>query len=391
VAGTAGSRARERKGGFGVARGGGEAERGLRLASAPLRFWWIRGHLAEGRARLEALLDLRTGTPVRHAVRAQALHVLGVLIYRHADYAAGDGDAARSRLEEGLEIYRSLGDEKRTAAVLQDLARVSVELGEWTAAHSLLDESLEIGRRLNNPSGIALSLLQMGLVRFCSGELSQARAHLEESVEMFRELDDRFSINACLCYLGYIDCDEGRHAAARSRYLQINGTFPVLQSRWGNTYMLEGFARLAAAEGQAARALRLGGATAALRETFGVSIGPGSEALFQRSLEPAWRALGEGERKAIWEEGRAMTLEGAMTFALEEPERKPDHPSGTVLSAREVEVLGLVADGMTDIQIAKRLYLSRRTVGHHLSSVYRKLGAQGRAAAVHKAHEMGLI
>jgi non-specific serine/threonine protein kinase len=368
-----------------------EVERGLRLASAPLRFWWIRGHLAEGRARLEALLNVRSVVPVRDEVRARALHVLGVLIYRHADYTAGDGYAARSRLEASLEVYRRLGDEAHTAAVLQDLGRVSVELGEWMAAQSFLEESLTIELRLNNPYGIALSRLQMGLARFCGGELSQARTHLEESLEMFRELDDRFCINACLCYLGYIDGEEGAHSAARSRYLQINGTFPVLQSRWGNTYMLEGFARLAAAEGQATRALHLGGATIALRETFGVSIGPGSEALFRRSLEPAWQALGEEAGMTIWDEGRAMTLEEALALALEEPGAKPDHESGGVLSAREVEVLSCVAEGLTDVQVAERLYLSRHTVGHHLSSVYRKLGVQGRTAAVHKAGEMGLI
>ena len=368
-----------------------EVERGLRLASAPLRFWWIRGHLAEGRARLEALLNLHSVVPVRDEVRARALHVLGVLIYRHADYPAGDGEAARSHLEASLEVYRRLRDEAQTAAVLQDLGRISIELGEWMAAQAFLEESLTIGRRLNNPYGIALSLLQIGWARFCGGELSQARAHLEESLEMFRELDDRFCINACLCYLGYIDSEEGAHSAARSRYLQINGTFPVLQSRWGNTYMLEGFARLAAAEGQATRALHLGGATVALRETFGVSIGPGSEALFRRSLEPAWQALGEEAGMEIWGDGRAMTLEEALAFALEEPTVKPDRKPGGVLSTREAEVLSFVAEGLTDVQIAERLYLSRRTVGHHLSSAYRKLGVKGRSAAVYRAGEMGLL
>ena len=368
----------------------GETEQGLCLASALLRFWWFRGHLAEGRARLEALLDLYPETPVSDEVRAKALHALGVLIYRHADDAAGDWQTARSRLEESLKICRRLGDERRTSAVLQDIARVMADLGGLETAHALLEESLEIGRRLNDRHGVALSLFQTGTLRFRTGELSRARAYLDESLEMFRELDDIFWTNACLVFLGYIDCEEGDYPAARSRFAEMNELVPVMRFPWGNTYMLEGYARLAAAQGQAARALRLGGATDALRQTYGVSIGPGLEALFRRSLKPAWQALGEKEGKAAWQEGRAMTLEEAYALTLEEPGTKQPL-SGSILSARETEVLSFVARGLTDVQVAERLYLSRHTVGHHLSSIYRKLGVRGRTAAAHKAAELGLF
>jgi DNA-binding NarL/FixJ family response regulator len=134
-----------------------------------------------------------------------------------------------------------------------------------------------------------------------------------------------------------------------------------------------------------------GGATAALRQTYGVSIRPVGRAAFQRSMEPARQTLGEKEAAAAWEEGRTMTLDEALAFALEELETKPESPSGGLLSARETEVLRLAADGLTDAQVAERLYLSRKIVGHHLSLVYRKLGVRGRAAAVHKADELGLI
>ena len=370
--------------------GAGDAGRGLRLAAALLRFWWFRGHVAEGRARLEVLLDL-SGTPVESEVRARALYALGVLTYRHADHAAGDWDTARSRLEEGLEIYRGLGDEAGTAATLQELGRVLAELGEWTAAHSLLDESLEIGRRLDDENAIAFSLFTLGRVHWLRDQRPSARALFDESFVVFRKLGDRFWINACLVFLGYIDCEEGDYVSALSRFAEMNETVPVTRFPWGATYMLDGYARLAAAQGQAARALRLGGATDMLRQIYGVSIGPRSEALFQRSLRPAWQALGEKEGMAAWEEGRSTSLEEAIALALEEPGTTPGSPSGTVLSPREVEVLSCVAGGLTDVQVAERLYLSRHTVGHHLSSVYRKLGVRGRTAAVHKAGEMGLI
>jgi DNA-binding CsgD family transcriptional regulator len=208
---------------------------------------------------------------------------------------------------------------------------------------------------------------------------------------MFRRLDDKFWINACLVILGFTDCDEEAFVAARSRFVEMNEVFPVAQSPWGATYMLEGFARLAAAQGQAARGLRLAGATDAHRRAFGVAIGATLQAAFERSQESAWRALDEQEAIAAWEEGRTMTLEDAIAFALQEPEKGPGGPPKSRLTARETEVLSQVAEGLSDAEVAEQLYLSPRTVGGHLRGAYRKLGVKSRTAAIKKAGELGLI
>jgi DNA-binding NarL/FixJ family response regulator len=154
---------------------------------------------------------------------------------------------------------------------------------------------------------------------------------------------------------------------------------------------LEGFARLAAAEGQAARALRLGGATAVLRQTYGVAIGPSQQAAFRRALESAWQALREEEATAAWEQGRAMTLEQALAFALGKAEKRREGTPKSRLTPREAEVLSLVAEGLSDAEVAEKLYVSPRTVGGHLRGAYRKLGVKSRTAATRKAGELGLI
>ena len=86
-----------------------------------------------------------------------------------------------------------------------------------------------------------------------------------------------------------------------------------------------------------------------------------------------------------------MTLEQALDLAYAEPGTEPDHPTKSLLIAREVEVLSLVAEGLSDVQVAEDLYLSPRTVGGHLRCAYRKLGVKSRTAAVRKAGELGLI
>ena len=90
-----------------------------------------------------------------------------------------------------------------------------------------------------------------------------------------------------------------------------------------------------------------------------------------------------------------MSQDQAVEYALDTEQAAEPSPEDTtassLLSERETEVLRLVAEGLTDSQVAQRLYVSRRTVGQHLRSIYRKLGVPSRAAAAKEALERGLI
>lgn len=86
-----------------------------------------------------------------------------------------------------------------------------------------------------------------------------------------------------------------------------------------------------------------------------------------------------------------MTPEAAIDYALSEEEPMTLPKETASLSDRELEILRLVAQGLTDPEVAQRLYLSPRTVGQHLRSVYRKLGVPSRAAASKAAVERNLI
>jgi non-specific serine/threonine protein kinase len=367
-----------------------EVEQGLRLAGALRRFWWSRAYYTEGRAWLEELLELAQASG-RTAVRAKALHALGVLIHRNANYAKGEQEVARSRLEESIEIYRELGDVPRTAAALWDLGRLSNETGDWETARSSLKEGLELERRVGNERGIALARSSLGFTALLQGEHGPARAHLEESLRVLRELGSPDEIKRCLFLLGHLACDQGDYAAAHARFAEMMEDALLERYPWAAPWALLGYALLAAREGQAARALRLVGAVDVLRQTVGTSLGPAYQAYLRRDLERAWRALGEEEGAAAWEEGQAMTLEEAIAYALEEVPAAPppSYPAG--LTAREVEVLRLVAQGLTNARVAERLFLSPRTVNAHLRTIYGKVGVSSRAAATRFASEHGLV
>jgi predicted ATPase/DNA-binding CsgD family transcriptional regulator len=382
----------------------GDAEQGLRLAGALGRFWWFRGYFSEGRAQLGLFLELAGAASGRTAARAKALHTLGVLIYRSADYSAGDQEVARSCLGESVEIYRELEDELRATAVLRELGYLSAEAGDWETARSSLEESLRLARQSGDEHGIALTRSYLGIMAVLRGEHDSARAHLEESLVVLRRLGELPEVKVCSFYRGLLACDEGDYTTARVRFAETVEDAPLLQIyRYAVPWVLQGYAQLATGEGQPSRALRLAGAATALNRALGQSVGPASKAYFRRRLEPAWSTLDEQEGKAAFEEGQVMTFEDALAYALEAPplQEGAEETSGvaqeaiqanpTTLSARELEVLKLVAEGLSDSQVAQRLYLSPRTVGHHLRRIYRKLGVNSRTAALRKAAGRGLI
>jgi len=130
----------------------------------------------------------------------------------------------------------------------------------------------------------------------------------------------------------------------------------------------------------------MAGAAATLRAAIGAGEAPPFRAYVERRLERARRALGEKAGAKAFEEGRALTPEEALSEA-----RQAVGTIGGLLSVREVEVLQLVAESLTDGQVTEKLYISPRTVGVHLGSIYRKLVVPSRAAAVKEAVERGVI
>jgi non-specific serine/threonine protein kinase len=159
---------------------------------------------------------------------------------------------------------------------------------------------------------------------------------------------------------------------------------------------LEGLASIAGAEGSFVRAARLWGAAGALLEEIevGVHTYVPDRSLQQSQVAAAHARLDEEEFEAAWAEGRMMTSEQAIQYALEQvaaPKQAAAEANPAGLSAREAEVLRLVAGGLTNAEVAEKLFLSSRTVDWHLGSIYRKLGSHSRTEAARFAAEHDLL
>ena len=371
----------------------GNAELGLRLAGALERFWWARGHLSEGRRWLEMGLAGSGESPA--AARAQALNEAGWLALWQADH-----ERAVEFLEESLGSFKELGDERGIATALTNLGHTVLHQDDKERLRALCGEAEALRGRFVDRWAIAELLIFLGMATLYEGDHRRAVALLEESMNTFQDLGDTQRVTICLPYLWMAALEGGDHQRPAAlleedfRRLQRLEIKPQIQIYDG----LMGLAVVAALDGRSARATRLCGAAETLREAIGLSllIWDHTPADYEAQLNTARAELEEPAREAAWSEGRAMSPEEAVNYALSDDETPGSSPPSTTpypagLSVREAEVLRLVADGLTNPQVAQKLYLSPRTVAQHLRSIYRKLGVPSRAAAAREAVERGLI
>ena len=170
------------------------------------------------------------------------------------------------------------------------------------------------------------------------------------------------------------------------------------RSRWQSEQCLEGLAQAASARGHCEHAARLFGAAEAQREIVGQRYEPVDQASHDQWVVPTRAALGDTHFAAAWAEGRALTLDQSVEYALAwvEPEkpgkaRQPDRkPNDDPLTVREREVAALVARGQTNREIAAALVISERTADAHVQNILNKLGFSSRAQIGAWAAEHGL-
>ena len=370
---------------------GGDAELGLRLAGALERFWWARGHLSEGRRWLERGLDRSSASPA--PARAKALNEAGWMALWQDDL-----ERAVALLEEGLGQFKDLGDEPGIATSLTNLGHTVLHQNDNERLKALCDKAAALRRGFVDRRAIAELLVFLGMAALYEGDHARAVELLDESMASFRDLGDTQRAAICVTYLWMAALERGdqERAAAllgedlrRLRRLEVKPQIQIYDS-------LMGVAVVAALSGRPVRAVRLRGAAEAVREAISLSLQlwDHTRTNYDDQLAAASAGLDEEYFAKAWAEGRAMTPEQAVEYALskeDSPTPRATTPKPAGLSAREAEVLKLVAKGLTNAQIAKELFISPRTVDRHLNSIYRKLGIGSRAAATRFAADHNLL
>jgi non-specific serine/threonine protein kinase len=369
------------------------AELGLRLAAAlgMVRFWNVYGP-SEGLRWLDRGLagSDKSPRPVRVKALSEAAWIAGV----RGDH--GKAIALLGEVEEAFAESRDLGGEQGVPASL-------VQLGQLLAMHgsdhqrveALLEEAERLRWELPDQEPRAYLLLYLGLAALDRDHYERMVALLEESTVLFRKLGDTYGVGVCRYTMGIAAMNKGDLERAAALLEEAMHALQKLGDKVAIFHCLLGAAGVAGSRGEPTRAARLWGAAEALGEAFAVTVLPAIRPHYDYGgLLAAVRA---GTDKLAWEaawaEGRAMTPEQAVQYALEptpeELNSPPAYPAG--LSVREVEVLRLVARGMTNSQIATELYISPRTVNAHLGSVYHKIGSSNRAEATRFAAENDLL
>jgi DNA-binding CsgD family transcriptional regulator len=271
--------------------------------------------------------------------------------------------------------------------------------------HSLLEEALALSREVGDKMGIAHGQRFAGQLALSQGDMTTARSLIEEALALFREIGNREGIALSLALLARVEADQGNHAAARTLYEEsVTLASQGMDDKGALASCLEGLAGVVAEQEEPVWAARLWGATEGLRERMGTPIPPVERADYERVVASARTQLGEQTFAAAWAEGRTMTPEQALAARgpVTLPQPPPAAPSSTPaakpvvtypdgLTAREVEVLRLVAQGLTDAQIAEQLVISPRTVNNHLTSIYSKIQVSSRSAATRYAMEHQLV
>jgi predicted ATPase/DNA-binding CsgD family transcriptional regulator len=367
--------------------GGRETELGLRLAAALWPFWYTHGYLSEGRGSLEAAIS-GSGSATTHA-KAGALNGAGYIALFQGEY-----EAAKGFLKRSLVIYRQLEDEEGIASSLIYLGFLAVlSQRDLESIPTLYEEAASLESEIKDQRVAGNLLILSGLRAISQGDLERGAVLNEQGLVLFREIQDVQGIGHCLNNLGLLAVMQHEYDNASTLLRENLRIARESDYKLAIQYSLFGLGMAAAALGQPARAARLWGAEEAMTEAFGIQITPMARSTtgYDGYLATARSRLDEAAFSAAWSEGRAMSAEEAIDYALDTEEPTSPPSDASLLSVRELEVLRLVAEGLTDSQVAERLYLSPRTVGHHLSSIYRKLGVPSRAAAAKAALERGLI
>ena len=370
----------------------------MRITAALGWYWFLHGYPPDAREWFDALLgsttDVGRDSVDGHglAVRARALNAAGFRATDHAEYAV-----AATFHDRALGIWRRLGDTSGLVASLHGVGDTALWQGDVGAARAAYDEGISIARSQGTSEDVSLFAFHLAQLSWLAGELDAGERFGEEALRVGREAGSTTWPPYALFVLASLAHERREVPRAGALYREAIDLAWEHHDRLCVRMALPGLAGLATLEGDPVRALRLAGAASALEENAGIWAFPPIRDRHERWLAAAREAVDADTWTAALAAGRALPLDDAVAYALEpattvgEPAARAQDEPGDPLSAREREVLLLIAQGRTNREIAQSLFVTQHTVKYHVTSLFNRLNVTSRAEAVARASALGLL
>ena len=290
---------------------------GLRLAGGLHWFWWLGGHVTEGRRWLAEVLSWDGGEAGRTA-RARALYAAGTLAmiqgsYREAERLLDDGAKLAEALVDPVTAGRCLTYRGIVETYFHE-AGESDRFGSWRTAEiaaAMLEST-------DDAWGQALALSQIGAHERRDGASEAAERTLRRAVDLARATGERYLLGSCLPKLGDLYMDREHHEAAEPLYREALAALRDIHELWWTGRCMLYLALAAYGRGDSRRAARLLGGADAVLESGAARRNPREERQHVELIRRLGSVLSEAVFKAALAEGRAMTPEQAVAYALDE-------------------------------------------------------------------------
>jgi predicted ATPase/DNA-binding CsgD family transcriptional regulator len=338
-------------------------------------YWVSRGPFGDVRRVLLSLAEL---SPEDSVPRGRLLWVAAVMAMSANDY-----DACAALAEESLRIGTAARDVEVVGWALNVLAVPRLRDGDLAGAKEYVESALTLARlmRLDDVEMVGLNTICPILI--AAGDVDRAIEIGEREVERREERGESWSLGYQLDFLSRSYWLRGDREKAVTLARKAAVCKHAVDDRNGLTMVLETLAWMAADQGRHERASILLGSAQRVCDESSLTLIELYREQRQRSVSAIIRGIGQKAFDAAFARGRAMTIGEGVAFAVEDqPAPKLAPPvrsaSDTELTHRQQEIAWLIADDLTNRQIADRLFLSERTVETHITNILNKLGLNSR-------------
>ncbi len=348
----------------------------LRVTESTWPFWIVRGHEGEARGWVQRLLA-ESRLPMQ--TRIQAINWASYLAL-----VSDDPLSAETLAEESARLSPGIPDDASRAFLLRSHGLAAYNQGDIQKAVELMQTSVDLYARVDDRPGHYIAMYWLAEILWAAGDLDRAEELHERALALKREHGDVWQISWSLFGLALLAWTRGDGERAEDLLHQSLALRVEIGHQWGIALTMEALAWITLDILHAVRCVRLLGAADELRTRLHVKIRANFQSTHDNCVNRARAVVGESAFLADFRKGQEMTFDEALAYAAT-PSRRPNpaRSSGPdSLTQREWQVVQLIAEGLSNREIAARLRIADRTAECHVENIFSKLGVNSRTKVV---------